>query len=115
MNWARQSFPSRVEAKMKFVDAGRGELVKFLDAVGVETRWGAKHRWETLQHIAYRQERAKGSPLNMLISSLMFRGQDRRSARLTFLTGDAVVTIVMQNSNELLKLFESIPVERRTF
>lgn len=110
VNWARQSFPARVEVRMKFVDAGLGNLTKYLDAEGVETRNGARHRWETLQYISYRQERPRS-----LVTALMTRGQQRLSARLTFQTGEAIVTPFMQNSDELLARFETLPVERRKY
>jgi hypothetical protein len=60
VNWARQSFPARVEARLKFADVGRGELAKYLDADEVETRGGQRHRWETLQYISYLQEGTDG-------------------------------------------------------
>jgi hypothetical protein len=81
----------------------------------VETRGGQRHRWETLQYISYRKERMGGSPIAALVLALMFRGQEKLSVRLTFQTGKAVVTPQMHNINELLGLFETIPVERRKF
>ncbi|MDT4966466.1 MAG: domain 2 [Acidobacteriota bacterium] len=116
VHWARQSFPAPVEVRLKFADVGRGELAKLIDGDGVETRGGQRHRWETLHYISYRKElRRVRSPIAALVLALMTKGQQKLSVRLTFQTGDAVVTPLMHNSNELLALFETIPVERRKF
>lgn len=116
VNWARQSFPNPVELKLKFADVGRGELAKLIDADGVETRGGQRFRWETLQAVSYRKELQKiRSPAAGLILALMTRGQEKLSIRLKFQTGDAVITPFMHNQKEVVKLFETIPVQRGKF
>jgi hypothetical protein len=73
----------------------RRNIAKYLDAEGVVTLRGKKHRWESLRHIHYKR---------------VGRG---RTVELFFQTGKAQIPSRTHNWTELLGLVATIPVPHR--
>lgn len=115
VDWARQNFPNRVEVNHKFGGL-RNDFAKSLDAEGVTSCGGQKHRWQDLQYVGYREERTAGFNLvRSMVRAAMYSGSERVTVKLAFQTGGVIIPGFINNQKELLSVLETCPAPRRKF